>query len=59
MIAASRTGARLHPVRRFAGVSLLALVCVVVFAGPAQAHAVLMETSPGFDEVVSEQPIGS
>jgi copper transport protein len=41
---------------RFAGASLLALLCVAVFAGPASAHAVLIETSPAFDEVVAEQP---
>ena len=41
---------------RLAGASMLALACLVVFAGPAQAHAVLVETTPGFDEVVSEQP---
>ena len=35
---------------------MLALVCLVAFARPAQAHAVLQETSPGFDEIVDEQP---
>ena len=56
MMMATRTFALSQPVRRFAGVSLMALLCVVVFARPAQAHAILRETSPGFDEVVSEQP---
>jgi copper transport protein len=41
---------------RFGGASLLALLCVLVFAAPALAHAVLIETTPGFDEVVDEQP---
>jgi copper transport protein len=41
---------------RFGGVSLLALLCVIALARPAQAHAVLLATSPGFDEVVTAQP---
>lgn len=51
------TAARTHALsRRFASVWMLALLCLVVFAGPVQAHAALTETSPGFDEVVDEQP---
>jgi copper transport protein len=42
--------------RRFAGISFLALLCLTIFASPASAHAVLVETAPRFDEVVSEQP---
>ena len=53
---ATRTFAPSQQACRFAGVSLLTLLCVVAFAGPAQAHAVLSRTSPGFDEVVNEQP---
>lgn len=56
MMTATRTFALSQQVCRFAGVFLLALLCVVAFARPAHAHAVLRETSPGFDEVVSEQP---
>lgn len=52
----TRPRAQLPPARRFAAVSLLALACVVAVAGPVRAHAVLSETSPGFDEVVDEQP---
>ena len=54
----SDTGAsaRSPSILRFVGVSLLALACLVSFARPAQAHAVLKETSPGFDEIVDEQP---
>jgi copper transport protein len=45
-----------HSILRFAGASLLSLLCVVAFARPAQAHAVLLDTTPGFDEIVNEQP---
>jgi len=54
----ARSNALSQSLRRVAGVTLLALVCLVAFAGRAQAHAVLENTSPGFDEVVSEQPEG-
>ena len=53
---ATRSYALSGLVRRVFGVSLLSFLCLVVLAGPAQAHAVLEETTPGFDEVVNEQP---
>jgi copper transport protein len=55
-VRATRAPIRPHSIPLFAGVALLALLCVVGFARPAKAHAVLLDASPGFDEVVNEQP---